>query len=499
MAKDTDAEPEDVDAESEDVDTESEEPFDAPPTGRTYRWLELRRSSDDRLVAGVAGGIGEFFSIDPVIVRIAFIFLSLMGGFGVALYLASWLLVPLEDTGSILTNFLRSGTPRRFRNLVGIVLIAFGLLVTAILSRNVFEIMAFVIRTGPFVALVAIVVGIGLVLWPRRRSAPPPDTPAEPLAAPTTTTTVPPMPSPSAAGLEWPERDSLGQTQKEAAKESWRERRVSRRSQYRGQSTVTLLTLAALLVFTGVAVLVDRLDLATVPLNVFFAIAVLIVAVGLLVSVFVGRNWALIVLGLILLAPLAVFSDSNVSWWSGFGYAETKFRDVRALDQDTQHGIGSLVVDLRSLDRHAIGSNEGAVIEHNVDLTLGEVTIKIPADLRVRTNAKVAAGTIQGGEDMTVVRVQEPRYADGDLYCVMARYDYGVDEEMPDFGPESVLCRERLFHDEVSTNSFVDRKQIARGVSIEAVHTTHREYDLEVNVEIGVGRLQIERYRAPIR
>lgn len=88
------AEPADVDAETKassegEEDPQDDTPRDAPPTGRTYRWLELRRSSDDRLVGGVAGGIGEFFAGDPVIIRIAFIFLTLIGGFGVALYLAS--------------------------------------------------------------------------------------------------------------------------------------------------------------------------------------------------------------------------------------------------------------------------------------------------------------------------------------------------------------------------------------------------------------------------
>lgn len=257
------------------------------------------------------------------------------------------------------------------------------------------------------------------------------------------------------------------------------------------------MSLSGLLVLTGIAVLVDRLDLARVPLNVFFAITVLIVAVGLLVSVFVGRNWALVVLGPILLAPLVVFSDSNVSWWSGIGYVETELRDIRELDHDTQHGIGTLVVDLRSLDRNAIRTNDRTFIDHNVDLTVGNVTIKIPADLWVRTNAKVGAGTIQSGDYVTVRRVMEPRIENGRLYCVTARYRFGVDEEIPDFERESVLCRERPYHGAV--DSFVDLQQIARGVSIEAMHTTHDEYDLEVNVKIGVGQLQIKRYPTPIR
>ena len=93
-----------------------------------------------------------------------------------------------------------------------------------------------VTSTAPYLALALIVAGIGLVFWPRR-STPPLDTPAEPLAAPTTATVPPP---PSAAGSEWPGA-SLGDEPSQA-KPSWPDRRAERRAQRRGQSTVTFLT-----------------------------------------------------------------------------------------------------------------------------------------------------------------------------------------------------------------------------------------------------------------
>ena len=329
--------------------SEPEEPAEEHAKAeRKFRWPALRRSADDRLVAGVAGGLGDFFGIDPVIVRIGFIVLTFFGGVGLALYFVSWLIVPLGDSGSILANALRSGAPRRFRNLTGIVLIAFGLFVTAILSRNVFEVFVKVSSTAPYLALALIVAGIGLVFWPRR-ATPPLDTPAEPLAAPTTATVPSP---PSAAGSEWPGANMGDEPQ--GTKASWGDRRAERRAQRRGQSTVTFLTLAALLVLTGGAILLDRLDMERVLLGEFFAVALLVVAVGLLVSVFVGRNWALIVLGVLLLAPLVVFSGSDISWWSGFGDVETVPEDISSLDRDVKHGIGNLVVDLRSLDRDSI-------------------------------------------------------------------------------------------------------------------------------------------------
>ena len=57
----------------------------------------LRRSQSDRMIAGVAGGIGEYFSIDPVLVRIGFVALALLGGAGLIVYPVAWVLVPDPD------------------------------------------------------------------------------------------------------------------------------------------------------------------------------------------------------------------------------------------------------------------------------------------------------------------------------------------------------------------------------------------------------------------
>ena len=56
----------------------------------------LRRITVDRKVAGVAGGIARHLDIDPVIVRVAFVVLTLFGGAGLIMYAACWILLP-ED------------------------------------------------------------------------------------------------------------------------------------------------------------------------------------------------------------------------------------------------------------------------------------------------------------------------------------------------------------------------------------------------------------------
>lgn len=57
----------------------------------------LRRSSTDRHVAGVAGGLARHLDVDPAILRVGFVVLVFFGGAGLIVYAACWLLVPADD------------------------------------------------------------------------------------------------------------------------------------------------------------------------------------------------------------------------------------------------------------------------------------------------------------------------------------------------------------------------------------------------------------------
>ena len=59
------------------------------------RWSRRpRRSTTDRKIAGVAGGLGRAIGVDPVLVRVGFVILTIFGGFGALLYVLGWLLLP---------------------------------------------------------------------------------------------------------------------------------------------------------------------------------------------------------------------------------------------------------------------------------------------------------------------------------------------------------------------------------------------------------------------
>lgn len=56
----------------------------------------LYRSRTDKKIAGVAGGLAEYFSVDPTLVRVALVLLTIFGGGGLLAYLLMWIIVPLE-------------------------------------------------------------------------------------------------------------------------------------------------------------------------------------------------------------------------------------------------------------------------------------------------------------------------------------------------------------------------------------------------------------------
>ncbi len=57
----------------------------------------LRRSRNDRMLAGVCGGLGRFFGISPAWFRLAFLIAFIPGGVpGILVYLLMWLIVPTE-------------------------------------------------------------------------------------------------------------------------------------------------------------------------------------------------------------------------------------------------------------------------------------------------------------------------------------------------------------------------------------------------------------------
>jgi len=70
---------------------------------RNGSFVRLTRSSQDKVIAGVAGGIAQYLKIDPILIRLAFIILSFISGSGPIIYIILWLILP-QDTSVVKTS-----------------------------------------------------------------------------------------------------------------------------------------------------------------------------------------------------------------------------------------------------------------------------------------------------------------------------------------------------------------------------------------------------------
>ncbi len=72
----------------------------------------LYRSAKSKVFGGVAGGIAEYFDIDPIIIRLLFVIIAFAGGGGAIVYLILWIALPLEPlTLNPFTMNMGSGEP----------------------------------------------------------------------------------------------------------------------------------------------------------------------------------------------------------------------------------------------------------------------------------------------------------------------------------------------------------------------------------------------------
>ena len=60
----------------------------------------LKKSSTNRVICGVCGGIGEYFQVDPTLVRLLLVAFCVLGGSGILAYLVAAIIIP-EDNGDV--------------------------------------------------------------------------------------------------------------------------------------------------------------------------------------------------------------------------------------------------------------------------------------------------------------------------------------------------------------------------------------------------------------
>lgn len=338
---------------------------------------ELQRPVDDRIIAGVATGLGRRYSINPWWFRIGLIVLTLFGGFGLALYAVGWLLIPEEGADQAilarwLSDFDTSNTPM----MIGVGLVAVAALVLAtsldVLSGNV------------LVAAILFVIGVLLYRGDLGGSNQPDDpddgggdVPEDTLED---TTTALALEEPGAGGGDPPE-DLLPTLSQEP----------SPPPAAKPRSILGQLTIAATLVAVGGLALLDAAGILFPGFVHYVALALGVVGVGLAIGTFLGRARWLIAVGLLLVPVLAL--GSVVPRWSFTGETGDVYYSVDSIQEiDDQYELaaGSLVLDLTSF---VAEPGEGRR-EVDVSIGAGEIEIFVPAGEPIRVNASVGVGVV---------------------------------------------------------------------------------------------------------
>lgn len=334
---------------------------------RDYRGL--RRSRDDRKVAGVAGGLGRHLDVDPTIIRVLFFVLIFFGGAGIVMYGAMWLLVPEEDTEKTVI-----GTSDSLRNalLIGVAVIAVLLVVSDVATGYGFP-------WGLFV--VGLVLALVLLIRDRRgptnnvaTSVPPP--PPVATAGPETY----PTPAPG-YGAPAPPSASPPYGAPPAAPRPPRPPDPRRTGPLLFGPTLALMALAL-----GVLGVVDAAG-ASVSGSAYPALALGVVGVMLVLGAFVGRAGGLIAVGLAAIVTLLATAIGGPTY---HGDRDQVIQPTAAAAVSDTYYVpaGRIVVDLRRVDD--LEALDGRQID--ISANAGQLVLRVPRRLAVTYDAHIQYG-----------------------------------------------------------------------------------------------------------
>jgi phage shock protein PspC (stress-responsive transcriptional regulator) len=359
---------------------------EAHPQGAYVRPPRLTRRAhrQDRVIGGVAGGIADYFGVDPLLVRLAFVGFSLLGGGGIVLYVLGWIFIPERGEGEVVGRARRVDAAKYLG--MGLIAIATLILVDGIGFDSGDG------GFGPFEHLffATILVGLGVFLLrssdSEREPAHPPPPPVHSYASA----------APTVGGTTTPYTSPTGQTQPIpsstfAASRTGYEIR-DRKARPREHSQLGLLTLAAVLLITGVAALLNNLEVTSFDGGQLSALALTVLGLGLIVGAWLGRARWLIWIGVLMFPFVAFFSLVDLSMVSFDG--EVGELNLRPVDQTEISKGYELLAGEALIDMSDFEFSPGEDARLNIDMAVGETTVRVPRDVYVEADLSLQAGEI---------------------------------------------------------------------------------------------------------
>jgi len=372
------------------ADTALPPPSTPPPGPPPYSSPPLFRSLSDRKVAGVCGGVGLRLGIDPLILRVIIVVLSIFGGSGLVLYALGWLLIPEEgaDRSVAQRAIDQNGRPGDRNGLATIIIgvlagLALLLLLGGLLSSVGLGHDGYSVDLWPLVVIGGIAAAVWYSSRPGTGSAGGSPRPLDPPTTPYATTSATTYATP-ASTYATPGSAPYGPYAQSAPPRPPRPRRQ--------RSVLSRLTLSVAALAAGIMVLLDRTGAIHLRATVFLAVLLTITGLGLLVGAFVGRGRGLIVWGVLLAlltAGSAATSNLNLQ---DTGRVTWQPLTVSAVPVDGYSwGTGDVALDLTRLPANPSPNLTNVTAQ----LGAGTMVVTVPAGAWFRVKAHVGVGTIR--------------------------------------------------------------------------------------------------------
>jgi phage shock protein PspC (stress-responsive transcriptional regulator)/predicted membrane protein len=362
----------------------------------------LVRRRDDKIIAGVCGGIADHFGIDVTLVRVVTVVLTFFGGAGLLLYGIAWAMVPEEGSRHAYTD---RWMHRGWQPIAGVVLIFIAL--TSISDRfwHMHDIGFPLFLIGLGAVLLWFRPPVGGFRSPEPPSAPPAP-PSPPLFAPeaaagaadaTVATDVGADPTtPLTRDAVREHRDALRayRRQQASARREWRDevRRGRRRRRSLAAPTIGVLAIGAGV--TGILLANEvKLDATRV-----IGGGIVLIGIALIVATRYGRATALIPLGVVLVGAVTAVSVITVPFEGGVGQRTYRPETVADVDATYHLAVGELRLDLG-----AVRPASGTTTHIEATVGVGHLLIDVPADVEVVVQGHTDIGQVtiagQGDED----------------------------------------------------------------------------------------------------
>ena len=317
----------------------------------------LRRSSDDRVISGVCGGLARTLGVDPIIIRVIVAILAILGGTGIAAYIIAWILIP-DDAGSSAFQRTREGNGRFTQFLLVAVLAIAGISLLDVAWPG---------RSGDSFGFFLFLL-IAVVAWQAFGSGSWGNSSVKKDADGTTTIT-------TGNGTKIVKLSEGGGVEITKTREP--------------KSVLGRIVWNGLAVAVGLMLMLNYTDVTNLSGRTILAVAMVIVALGLLLSAFIGRARGLIAVGLLL---GLLMLPGNINTNHGTGDRQWSPVTMAAAAEPFELGAGDATLDLTKVPV-TLASGQTLAVTANVGL--GKLTVLVPRTMNISVHSTAGLGSLQ--------------------------------------------------------------------------------------------------------